>query len=129
MKKKIKVLIVEPGKEPYEKIVENTLESLQNIVYGRIEMLEIEKGVDLILNEEGKLAGLPFNRYITNDMLCGTFIVAGEKNGETISLSNEMLDKYKEYFELSKHEHIVEMYKSKYSSSSELAYCGFVGGY
>ena len=126
---KIKVLIVEPEKEPYEKIIDNELETLQNIVYGLIEFIEMEKGVDLIINEEGKIDGLPFNRYITNDVIAGTFIIAGERNGKTISLSDDMIKKYKEYFKLSNHEHIIEMYKSKYESTSQLVYGGFIGGY
>lgn len=129
MKKKIKVLIVEPEKEPYEKIVDNTLESLQQIVYGDIEDTEIEKGVYLISNRNGKLEGLAFNRYVEGDMFAGTFIVASAKKGKIISMPKAMIEKYKDYFELDKHKYIVEMFKSKYSSSSELADCGFVGGY
>lgn len=120
---KIKDLIVEPGKEPYEKKIKNSLKSLQNEVNGFIEFMEIEKGVDLILNEEGKINNLPFNRYAMNDILCGTFIVAGQINGETIALNNNMIEKYKEYFKLSNHEQIVEQFKNRYGSSSELVRC------
>ncbi len=120
---KIKVLIVEPGKEPYEKKIKNSLKSLQNEVSGFIKFMEIEKEVDLILNEEGKINNLPFNRYAMNDILCGTFIVAGQINGETIALNNKMIEKYKEYFKLSNHEQIVEQFKNRYGSSSELVRC------
>lgn len=129
MKKIIKVLIVEPEKEPYIKEIENNLESLQNIVYGCIDIIQMEKGVDLIVNDEGKINGLPFNRYITNDMIAGTFIVAGEKNGKMISLTNDMIKKYMEYFKISNHDHIVNMYKSRFSNSSELVNCEFIGGW
>lgn len=125
---KIKVLVVEPEKEPYIKEIDNTLEGLQNEVDGFIEVLELERHVDVILNEEGKINNLPFNRAVNNDVLCGTFIVTGEKNGDTISLSDEMIDKYKEYFKLSNHQQIIEKYKSKYNYSSELANITFIGG-
>lgn len=125
---KIRVLIVEPGKEPYETRIENTLGTLQNIVEGYIEMIEMEKGVDLIINEEGKLMNLPFNRYITGDMLVGTIIVAGTKNGETISLSPEMIEKYKKYFSLRNHQHLVEYFKTVYGNSEKLARVRLLGG-
>lgn len=79
MSRKIKILVIEPEKEPYVKLINNTLKSLQKEVDGFIEIVSIEDGVDLIINEEGKLCDMPFNRYITNDMIVGTFIVAGEK--------------------------------------------------
>lgn len=126
--KKIKVLVVEPGKEPYIKEIKNSLKSFQNEVDGYIEFVSMENGVDLILNEEGKLLGLPFNRYVLNDVLCGTFLVVGEINGETIALSNEKIEKYKEYFKLSNHEHIINQFQNKYDSSSELANCQYIGG-
>lgn len=126
---KIRVLIVEPGKEPYEARIENTLGTLQSIVNGYIEMIPMESGVDLIINDEGKLMNLPFNRYITGNMLVGTIIVTGIKNGETISLSPELIEKYKKYFALRNHQHLVEYLKSAYGNSEKLARISVVGGY
>ena len=126
---KIRVLIVEPGKEPYEARIENTLGTLQSIVDGYIEMIPMESGVDLIVNDEGKCLNLPFNRYITGNMLVGTIIVIGIKNGETISLSPELAEKYKKYFALNNHEHIVEYFKAAYGNSEKLARICVVGGY
>lgn len=126
---KIRVLIVEPGKEPYEARIENTLGTLQSIVNGYIEMIQMESGVDLIINDEGKLMNLPFNRYITGNMLVGTIIVTGIKNGETISLSSELIEKYKKYFALRNHQHLVEYFKAAYGNSEKLAKISVVGGY
>lgn len=127
--KKIKVLVVEPEKEAYVKKISNTLKSLNNEVYGKIEMTNIEDGVIIISNRTSKSEGLPFNRYMKNNIVCGTFLILGTCNGETVSLSEKMIEKYKEYFKLSKHKHIVENFKSRYSSSSELVRCGYTGGY
>lgn len=33
----MKILVIEPGKHPYEKYIEHTLENLQSIVGGHIE--------------------------------------------------------------------------------------------
>ena len=87
---KIKVIIVETNKEPYITEIENTLEKLQEIVGGFIDIVEIENGVDLIINDEGKINNLPPNRYLQTDFIAGTFIIAGGNNqtGDTISLSD-----------------------------------------
>jgi len=104
MKPKIRVLIVEPNKEPYQAEIENELHELQNVVNGLIEVLELESNVDIICNEEGKLQKLPLNRVVDYDIIVGTFIVAGHYNGDSISLSNNQIKKYKEFFKLSKHQ-------------------------
>jgi len=101
--KKIRVLIVEPNKEPYQAKIEHTLKNLQNVVDGYIEILELEHNVDLICNEEGKINNLLLNRVVDYDIIAGTFIIAGYKDSETISLSRKQIKKYKEYFRLSKH--------------------------
>ena len=40
MSNKIRILIVEPNKEPYQKKIQNTLKDLQNIVNGYIEVTQ-----------------------------------------------------------------------------------------
>ena len=66
---KIRILIVEPNKEPRQVRVEHTLKDFQNIVDGLIEIVELEHNVDLVCNEEGKLRSLELNRVITNDII------------------------------------------------------------
>lgn len=95
---KIKILIVEPTLDPYVKEVENTLEKKQKIVGGLIEFVELEDDIDLICNEKGKIYNLPMNRIIKNDIICGTFIIAGQKNGESISLKDEQIKKIQKLF-------------------------------
>ena len=62
----MKVLIVEQGKKPYVKDIENNLESMQKIVGGYIETIYPfdDENVVLVCNEEGKMNGLPLNRAI-----------------------------------------------------------------
>ena len=117
---KIKVLIVEPTLDPCVKEIENTLEKKQKIVGGLIEFVELEDDIDLICNEKGKIYNLPMNRIIKNDIICGTFIIAGQKNGESISLKDEQIKKYKSYFKLRNHTIPITLLKNKYKQSSEL---------
>lgn len=117
---KIKILIVDPTLDPYVKEIENTLVKKQNIVGGLIDFIELEENVDLIYNDEGKIYNLPMNRIIKNDIICGTFIIAGQKNGETISLTDNQIRKYKSYFKLRNHTIPIALLKNKYKESSEL---------
>lgn len=95
---KIRILVVEPSKEPRQIKVEHTLENLQRLVGGLIEYVELDCNTDLICNEEGKLLGLELNRKLGNDIIAGTFLIVGQHNGETISLSRKQIKKYKEMF-------------------------------
>lgn len=100
----IKVVIVEPGKEPYVKVIKNTLEAMQEIVEGYIEQVSLEEtdkhSLVLICNEEGKLIGLPGNRRIGNDIIAGTFFVAAVDidSGELVSLTEDQIKSIKTRF-------------------------------
>ena len=61
----MKVLVVEPGKAPYESDISPGLESLQKAVGGYIEITyPFDDPVAVVCNEEGKLLGLPLNRAL-----------------------------------------------------------------
>ena len=104
MSNKIRILVVEPFKEPYQIKIEHTSKNLQKVVGGYIEILQLEHTVDLICNDEGKINRLPLNRFVDYDIIAGTFIIAGHKDSETISLSRKQIKKYKEVFRLDKHQ-------------------------
>ena len=95
---KIRVLIVKPNQEPKQMKIEHTLDKLQNIVGGLIEYVDLDYQTDLICNEEGKLLGMEWNRRLGDDIIVGTFLVVGQHNGETISLSKKQIRKYKKRF-------------------------------
>ena len=105
--KLIKVLIVEPGKDPYPKEIPNTLESLQHHVGGLIQALyPFEDAAAIICNDEGKLIGLPWNRPLFDedghiyDVIAGTFLVVGLTEDDFGSLTEEQIQKYTEYFRM-----------------------------
>ena len=127
MSNKIRVIIVEPNKEPYTAKIKNTLEEKQNIVGGLIEFCELEHNVDLIFNEESKILNLDFNRIIKNDIVCGTFIISGQKNGYSISLSRKQVQKYKKEFALKKHKLAIDFLKTTLVNSSKLLNLNLAG--
>jgi hypothetical protein len=95
----IHVLIVEPGKAPYDSIIDNTLTGLQAVVKGTIEYLGLGENSALVCNEDGKLLGLKGNRVINGDIIAGTFIICGDDGrGNNISLSDEQIALYRERF-------------------------------
>lgn len=103
----LSVLVVEPGKTPYGKQIKAGLESLQHEVGGLIEAVyPFEDPVALICNEEGKLIGQPFNRALRDDsgevydIIAGTFMIVGLGEENFTSLSDNLMEKYTEYFKM-----------------------------
>ncbi|MBT2728415.1 DUF3846 domain-containing protein [Bacillus sp. ISL-75] len=97
----IQIVVVEPNKKPYKKIMKNDLKAMNEIVGGYIEVINIgttKSGgrVAITLNEEGKLMGLPVNRAIVGfDILVGTFfITAYNMEGDNISLTDQEANYY-----------------------------------
>ena len=95
----MKILIVEPNKEPYEALLDNKLEAMQKIVGGNIEVVNLDQNTALVCNEEGKLDGLEGNRRVAHDVIAGTFFIVGDNNeGEFISLTDEQISNYHKRF-------------------------------
>ena len=87
MKEKMTVLCVKPGKKPACIEIEAGLDALQRAVGGYIEAVyPHEDPVALIVNEEGKLNGLPLNRALRDedndiyDIVAGLFWLLGLGN-------------------------------------------------
>lgn len=98
----IKVLKIEPGKEPYEKEIVNDLEGIQSEVQGLFECVYLEDNCIAVVNEEGKINGMELNRRIGNDIIAGPFFICSDsEDGEFISLSNEQINQFSnEYKEI-----------------------------
>ena len=99
----MKILVVEPYKEPEIKDIDGSLESMQQVVDGYIEAIyPFEEHVALVCNEEGKLLGLPMNRNLpeASDIICGTFFLCeAPPTEETFtSLTDEQFARYTERF-------------------------------
>lgn len=78
------VLMVEPGKAPYETQIGDDLQSMQAVVGGYIQAVyPYEEPVALICCESGKLDGLPLNRALRDsdgdiyDIVAGNFFIVG----------------------------------------------------
>lgn len=101
----MKVLMVEPGKVPYETDLASDLKSLQKAVGGTIECVyPYTEPVGLVCNDEGKLLGLPLNRAVYNDngqlvdIISGNFFIVGLEGEGFTDLPEHLMQKYIERF-------------------------------
>ena len=86
---KITVLLVEPGKYPKSVEIPDTLEAMQKLVGGYIEVYSpFDEEVSLVCNDEGKIRKLPLNRAIYDpesgdllDVIAGSFFLVGTPEG------------------------------------------------
>ena len=93
---KIRVITCQVGYMPRPQWVGSGLDACQQLVGGLIECVNLDAGVDLWLNEEGLILGLPANRIVRDARgvdwpVMGDFYVAGMEyaTGETVSLTAE----------------------------------------
>ena len=99
------VLLVEPEKHPRPVEIGTSLEDLQKAVGGFIEVTyPFDDQVGLVMNEEGKLEGLPLNRALRDDegkiydVVAGSFLVVGLTEDDFGSLSPDQMQKFEELF-------------------------------
>lgn len=85
--------------------IDGSLESMQKLVGGHIQAIyPFDDPVATVCNDEGKLLGLPMNRALTDDhgvpydIVCGTFFVAGLKEDDFASLTEQQIEKYKDKY-------------------------------
>lgn len=100
------VLRVHPGKKPEEVEIEEGLKSLQHEVDGYIEVIyPFTDPVAVVLNEEGKIQGLPYNRALRDedgvsyDIIAGNFLIVGIGEDNICSLPQEYIAKYMKKYE------------------------------
>ena len=100
----IRGLIVLPGSTPEVVEFKNGYKELQRLVEGNFEIPRLFDDVDVVVNEEGKFNGSLPNRFLYYngqlvDILFGNIlIVDANEEGETISLSDEKIEKYTQIF-------------------------------
>ena len=83
----MKVLVVRPMEMPEVQEIDHTLSAMQELVGGTIQAVY-----------------LPWNRALTDDhgvpydIVCGTFFVAGLKEDDFASLTEQQIEKYKDKY-------------------------------
>ena len=100
------VLMVEPGKAPYETQIGDDLRSMQAAVDGYIQAVyPYKEPVALICNEDGKLNRLPLNRALRDadgdiyDIVAGNFFIVGLGESDFTDLPHELAERFAEQFQ------------------------------
>ena len=106
MEEKIKVLRVKPTYEPEVIEISNDYRAIQNEVDGCFDVVyPFRDNICIFCNDMGKLNGMEYNRPLHYeeggfDFIFGTFLVAGERCGDNVSLTEEQISKYKDIFSI-----------------------------
>lgn len=104
-KEVLNVLLVQPGAYPKPVTIGTKLEDLQKAVGGTIEATyPFDDEVALVVNDEGKINGLPLNRALrtedgdTYDIVAGDFLVVGLGEENFTSLTPEQMSHFEQMF-------------------------------
>lgn len=107
---KIRVILLEPGKVARDTEIGTSLEEMQRIVGGMIETAYFfDDPVVLVVNDEGKINGMPRNRGIRDkdnnlvDIIAGTAFLCGDSGSAFTSLSDKLVKKYSEILRYPEH--------------------------
>lgn len=108
--KKIKVVLLEPGKLARAAEIDASLEGMQKIVGGMIEgFYPFEEEVCIVCNDESKINGMRPNRSVKSDedimvdFIFGPAFVCDCRGESFDSLSDEQLGRYAKMFRYPEH--------------------------
>lgn len=100
IQKAIDVIKVEPGKVPERTTLLEEYENLKEVFDGRFEYVNLSDNTVLICDEEGKLKELEPNRRLENDIIVGTFYIAGDEGSDhLVSLTEGQMEEYENRFQ------------------------------
>ena len=101
----MKIISVQRNREPELKEIDGSLKSMQDIVAGYIEIIEpFDDPIAIVVNEEGKINGLPVSRFLYYrdseyvDAVCGTFFIAGLGEEDLEDIPEDLTEKYMAMF-------------------------------
>ena len=100
-KKEMQVLIVRPGEYAKRATIDGTLESMQHLVGGMIEVVyPWEERAAIVCNDEALLLNMKPNRFVAEiqEPIFGSFFVCGLGDGDLVGLTDEQLGRFEKKF-------------------------------
>lgn len=100
-KKEMQVLIVRPGEYAKRATIDGSLESMQDIVDGMIEVVyPWEERAAIVCNEEALLLDMKPNRFVAEiqEPIFGSFFVCGLGEEDLVGLTDEQLERFDKKF-------------------------------
>ncbi|MBO5141749.1 MAG: DUF3846 domain-containing protein [Clostridia bacterium] len=96
----IELLYKNPNKRPRRKYIQNTLQDMQNLVKGYIEVIRY-KDILLICNKENQIKKKEPNVILNNNItIYGSFFITGDdyENADFISLTPKQIRRFRNEF-------------------------------
>jgi len=79
---RIQVMVFEPGREAHFEGIKNRIDVYENIVGGKTQIANLDRDTVLVYNKDNKSKELLPNRYVGQDIICGTFFIAKDTGNE-----------------------------------------------
>lgn len=95
----IEVLLKKPNRHPKKVTIENSLEAMQRLVGGNIDVIQLDDTL-LVCNQKEKSKKLEPNVVIGDNTICGSFFIAGDdyENADFVSISKKQYRMFENKF-------------------------------
>lgn len=97
---KVRIIVIEPSKQPYVKEIKNNIDSLYGLVYYPYEQIELEKNTYLIYSKETENNQFPLCRKLEGLTIFSNFVIVEKEGNKFISLSEDKISKYSKIFKI-----------------------------
>ena len=112
MNRKIKSLLIIPGKEPQLVKIPASSKFIKSLVGYNLQKIKLNNDVTLIANKNARIDDA--NRILGDSVLLGTFLILNTKNNIYVGLNKRQINKYSNSFLLKKHQIKIDLFKDEY---------------
>lgn len=89
----LKVVVAMPGEMPKVQEIDGSLESMQALVGGYVELVHVRElpGLDVYVNEDGRSKKLAPNRIVGGHRIVGPILVSASKGEDMTTMSEQQI--------------------------------------
>lgn len=112
MNRKIKSLLIIPGKEPQLVKIPASSKFIKSLVGYNLQKIKLNNDVTLIANKNARIDDA--NRILGDSVILGTFLILNTKNNVYVGLNKRQINRYSNSFLLKKHQIKIDLFKDEY---------------
>ena len=112
MNRKIKSLLILPGKEPQLVKIPASSKFIKSLVGYNLQKIKLNNDVTLIANKNARIDDA--NRILGDSVILGTFLILNTKNNVYVGLNKRQINRYSNSFLLKKHQIKIDLFKDEY---------------